>query len=194
MPDHISHLPTTNEGFVALYEYASPTLLAFFARRTLDAQTAADLTSETFAAAFAGRARFDAHRGSPLAWLWGIAQHQLDSYLRRAYVREAARRAVGITTPILTDEDIERVDSMVDLASIAARLKDALAELGRDQRRAVTLRVLEGLDYSAIAAELNCTESAARARVSRGLRQLATKLGPSSQSWHEAGGAHEHRC
>jgi DNA-directed RNA polymerase specialized sigma24 family protein len=42
-------------------------------RRTRDAELAADLTAETFAAALAARARFDPGRGSASAWLFGLA-------------------------------------------------------------------------------------------------------------------------
>ena len=39
------------EAFVALYREHAEALLVFFARRTLDAEAAADLTAETFAQA-----------------------------------------------------------------------------------------------------------------------------------------------
>jgi DNA-directed RNA polymerase specialized sigma24 family protein len=46
------------EAFGEFYDRHAEPLLGFFARRTWDAQEAADLTAETFAAAFASRRRY----------------------------------------------------------------------------------------------------------------------------------------
>jgi DNA-directed RNA polymerase specialized sigma24 family protein len=43
---------------------------------------------------------------------------------------------------------------------------------GAIERRAVGLRIVDGLSYAEVAARLNCSEDAARAHVSRGLRGL----------------------
>ena len=56
-------------------------------RRTRNAELAADLTAETFAAALVARARFDPGRGSASAWLYGIALNKLARVERRAKER-----------------------------------------------------------------------------------------------------------
>jgi len=72
------------ELFVAFYDHHARRLLAFFVRRTFDAQVAADLTAETFAQAFAARARFRGPGpGSAAAWLQTIAGRQLNRVRRR---------------------------------------------------------------------------------------------------------------
>lgn len=53
---------------------------------------------------------------------------------------------------------------------------DALAQLPEHQRAAVALRVLDGRAYSQIAAELCCSQIAARKRVSQGLLSLRRQL------------------
>jgi RNA polymerase sigma-70 factor (ECF subfamily) len=55
-------------------------------------------------------------------------------------------------------------------------VRAALSGLPEDQREAVTLRVIEGRPYREVAEELGCTETTARARVSRSLRRIATRL------------------
>jgi RNA polymerase sigma-70 factor (ECF subfamily) len=71
-------------GFSRLYRTTAQDLVVFFARRTYDAQAAADLMAETFAKAYLGRRRF---RGSTeeeaRAWLFGIARRRLAMYVRR---------------------------------------------------------------------------------------------------------------
>jgi RNA polymerase sigma-70 factor (ECF subfamily) len=165
------------EAFVAVYrEHAEP-LLVFFARRTLDAEAAADLTAETFAQALASRRRFRDHGGGPAPWLYGIAQHQLSHYYRRGQADAKARERVGMPSRAdLSDDDLLRIEELIDLGSTARDVRRAMADLPPSLRDAVALRVVEAQPYAAIAAELGCTEQAARLRVSRGLRRLATTI------------------
>jgi RNA polymerase sigma-70 factor (ECF subfamily) len=62
------------------------------------------------------------------------------------------------------------------LDGLDAELRQALAELPAEQRQAVVLRVLGDLPYGAIASRLDCTSTAARIRVSRGLNRLRARL------------------
>ena len=59
-------------SFELFYLHHVDTLLGFFARRTGDPELAADLTSETFAAALAGRRRYKPEAGAAGAWLFGM--------------------------------------------------------------------------------------------------------------------------
>jgi RNA polymerase sigma factor (sigma-70 family) len=164
------------DGFVALYEARAREVLGFFARRTFDAQTAADLTAETFAAAFADRHRFDPTVGDEGAWLFGIARNLLGHYLRTRRVDRAARAKLGLPDRTLSTDDLERVEALIDFAEVGRRVHAALAMLAVDQREAVVLRVVDGLSYSDIAGRLGWSEQTVRARVSRGLRDLAIRL------------------
>jgi RNA polymerase sigma factor (sigma-70 family) len=163
-------------AFSALYDGRAEDVLRFFARRTLDAQLAADLTAETFAIAVASRGSFDPARGDVGAWLFGIARHQLARYVRTRKVERAARRRVGFPERSLSGADLERVEALIDFADVGRRVKVALGGLKRDQREAVVLRVIDGLGYADVADRLGCSEQAARARVSRGLRELGLRL------------------
>ena len=57
-----------------------------------------------------------------------------------------------------------------------ARAEAALFALPEDNRRAVELRILQGLDYPAIAAQIGESEATARKRVSRGLERMRACL------------------
>jgi RNA polymerase sigma-70 factor (ECF subfamily) len=165
------------ETFVALYREHAQALLVFFARRTLDAEAAADLTAETFAQALAARHRFRDRGDGPAPWLYGIAQHELAHYYRRGKAGARARQRVGMPARAeLSDDDLQRIEELIDLATTATEVRRALAALPPSLRDAVALRIVESQPYSAVAAELGCTEQAARLRVSRGLRQLATTI------------------
>lgn len=165
------------ESFVALYQEHAEGLLAFFARRTLDAEAAADLTAETFAQALASRLRFRDHGQGAAPWLHAIAQHQLSHYYRRGRASAKARERLGMPARAeLSSDDLQRIEELIDLGEVAGEVRRAMAELPRSIRDAVALRIVEAQPYTAIAAELGCSEQAARLRVSRGLRRLATTI------------------
>ena len=151
-------------------------MLRYFARRTLDAGVAFDLTAETFAEAFASRGRFDPSRGDAVAWLFGIAQHELGSYLRRLTVERRARKRLGVGEHSLSEADFERIEAMIDFAAVGRQLRSALQTLPSEQREAVVYRVIDELSYEQIAERIGCSQDAARARVSRGLRLLGRTL------------------
>src|SRR6185312_15718226 len=105
-------------AFLALYDDEAEALLRFFVRRTLDPQVAADLTAESFLQAFASRATFDPARGSPGAWLFGIARHHLASYLRAARVEHAATERFRVELGELSSADYERIEALIDFAEV----------------------------------------------------------------------------
>jgi RNA polymerase sigma factor (sigma-70 family) len=163
-------------AFVALYRLHSPAVVAFLLRRTGDPDVAADLTAETFAAALAGVQRFDPARGPAVAWLFGIARHQLALWQRRGRVDERARRRMGMERLEPTPAALERLVATAERESTAVALREALDELPAEQRTAVTARVVDGRGYDDIAAESGTSEPAARQRVSRALARLRAGL------------------
>jgi RNA polymerase sigma factor (sigma-70 family) len=162
--------------FVELYRRHAEDVLRYFARRTLDPEAAAELTAETFAEAFASRARYRDTGVDGVAWIYGIARHQLGRFFRSGRIDAAARRKIGLPPRPLPLEDYERIEELVDFAPIRQALAEALETLHEDQREALRLRVIDGLSYPEVAARLQCAEAAARQRVSRGLRRLALTL------------------
>lgn len=159
------------DDFAALYRKHEDAVLAFHLRRVSSAETAADLTAETFARALEGRARFDEDRGEVRGWLFGIARNVLVTSLERGRVEDVARTRLGMEPLVLDDADLARIDELSGFDAEAA-----LAALPEDQATAVRGRVLHEADYTQLASELECSESVARQRVSRGLRHLRTTL------------------
>jgi RNA polymerase sigma-70 factor, ECF subfamily len=158
--------------FRELYDRLADDLLAYFFRRVMDAEVAADLLAETFAVAFEKRGRFR-DTGSPgAAWLYGIASRELSHWYRRRAVELRAVRRLEITIPVLDDESIARIEALADSSERRAAMAAALTRLPAAQRTAVELRVVEELGYAEIATRLSCTEGAARTRVHRGLARL----------------------
>lgn len=165
------------DAFAELYERHVDDVLRYFVRRTGCAQTAADMTAETFASALVSRRRFRDTGAPGRAWLFKIAQRQLSRFVRTEKVSERARRRAGMRPLILGEDDLERVERLVDFESLSEVVRDALTNLPATQSEAVLLRIGEGMAYREVAARLGCSESAARVRVSRGLSKLADELG-----------------
>jgi RNA polymerase sigma factor (sigma-70 family) len=162
--------------FAELYRRHAEDLLRYFARRTLDPEAAAELTAETFAQAFASRTTYRDTGANGVAWLYGVARHQLGRFFRSGRVDRAARRRLGMPERELPPADYERIEDLVDFAPIRGALEEALGTLRDEQRDALRLRVIEELPYPEVARRLACTEQNARQRVSRGLRRLALVL------------------
>lgn len=163
-------------AFSTFYGRNAEQVAAFFYRRIACPHTAADLTAETFAAAMTSLKKFKPDRGTAKAWLFGIAHNQLRQWARKGRVADSARRRLGIQTPMLMPEDIERIETLVDFEPQRLAIKAALAELNEPIRDALMLRVADELPYEEVARRLGCTVGAARVRVSRGLAKLEEAL------------------
>src|SRR3954452_18908470 len=167
-------LPLSSNDISDLYRAHARDLLVYFTRRVYDPEVALDLVAETFAAAFSVRDQFRGQeRDQALAWIYGIAHHQLGRYFRKGAVERRALAKLGVEVPAMSDVEYERVIELTGLEQLRGHVRDALEQLPLDQRRAVELRVVEERAYSAVAEEMGISEQAARARVSRGLRTLA---------------------
>jgi RNA polymerase sigma-70 factor, ECF subfamily len=173
-----SHCPSIGPAdFSAFYAEHAERVLVFHARRCLDADLAVDLMAETFAQALASRRRF---RGTTdaeaAAWLFGIARNQLANFFRRGRAERMALRRLGIQVPDVAEDDLERIEALADFDAMRGQLADQLDGLSAEQRTALRMRIVDELEYSEVARRLQVSEEAARARVSRGLRQLANAL------------------
>src|SRR3954469_365239 len=127
-------------AFRELYDRWADKLLAYFYRRTLDPEVAADLLAETFAVAFARRRRFRDVGRPGATWLYGIAAKELSHWFRRQEVERRAGRRLGIEVPPLDDESIARIEATADADEHRAALTTALEQISGAEREAVHLR------------------------------------------------------
>jgi RNA polymerase sigma factor (sigma-70 family) len=162
------------EAFAAFYRRHLPLVLTFCLRQTGSREAAADLTGEVFASALASCSRYEPRYHSAAPWLLGIARNKLLDSHRRGRIENAARRRLGVARLELDDDDLARVD---ELAALSERPAVSLVEaLPSDERAAVRARIVDEREYADIAAELECSESVVRKRVSRGLARVRQQL------------------
>ena len=167
---------TDPEAFGTFYDRRHAAVVRYFLFHTGSHHLAVELTAETFAQALASLDRYDPRRGSGGGWLFGIAAHQFHRFLRRGEVDQRHRRRLRVVTPSATIDEVERAVERADAHLLLPQLTLALSELSDVLRAAVLLRIGADLPYAEVAERLGCSESAARLRVTRGLRQLVATM------------------
>jgi RNA polymerase sigma factor (sigma-70 family) len=160
------------DSFAEFYRRHARQLAGWLMRATGDAEAAADLTAETFAAALAARRRYKPERAAPGTWLYGIAAHKLNDWRRRGYAEDRARRRMRMERIELTDEDVRELEYLAGEITAV----DILEDLPGDQRAALRARLVEERDYGEIAGAEGVSEAVIRQRVSRGLAGLRRRM------------------
>ena len=169
--------PIGPADFAAFYSEHAGRVLRFHLRRCPDADVAVDLMAETFVQALASRRTFRGTTHAEAAsWLFGIARNQVANFLRRGRAERMALRRLGTQTSGVVEDDLAWIAERADIDAIGARVADQFDRLSAEQRSAVRMRIVDELEYPEVAQRLQVSEQAARARVSRGLRELATTL------------------
>ena len=92
-------------------------------------------------------------------------------------MQDDARRRLGISPLELLDDDLARVE---ELAALGGAALAAVGDLPESERAAVRARVVDERPYGEIAAELRCSQSVVRQRVSRGLARVRAQLSKGS--------------
>lgn len=153
-------------GFLELWRQLQPRLLRFL--RALNCDDPDDVASETWLQVVRDLPRFSGGEEDFRRWLFTVGRHRAIDYAR------ARQRRPTIPVPQLpavADDDL--VEDQVLHAMSARQAVKLLAALPADQAEAVALRVLAGLDTSAVADILNKSPGAVRVALHRGLRSLA---------------------
>jgi len=161
--------------FEEVYRGNVSALTAYFARRCVDPQAVADLTSETIVRAAAGFDGFDPGRGSARAWLFGIARHVYAGYCEQtSNGRVAVARLAGMTD--LPADEIDELTDRIDAQRAGRELLERCRGLPELERAAVELVDLDGLTPKEGAAALGVGRGVLRMRLSRGRARLRKEL------------------
>lgn len=147
----------------------------FVARRTADPQAVADLTADVFLAAIGAAARYDPQRGSPSAWLVGIAYRVVAAEQRRsargfrAFARFAGQRE-------LESDAIADFEDLLDSNRLGRKVHEELRVLSTRDRALLELTAVDGLSTVEAAQALGLHPATARVRLHRMKQRLRTKL------------------
>lgn len=157
--------------FEAVYRANVAGVTAFFARRCLEPQSVADLTSETFVEAIASLGSFDPDRGGVRAWLFGIARHVYARHCQQAAGgKQAAAELAGHRE--LAEDEIEELAARIDDQRAGRELLSRLTRLPELERAALELVDLVGLAPREAARALDVSPAALRVRLFRARTRL----------------------
>jgi RNA polymerase sigma-70 factor (ECF subfamily) len=134
-----------------------------------DRELADDVAQEAFVRAWRHAATFDARRGRVPTWLLTIA--------RNVAIDRARFRAATPVDPAVIASQLDRVerDAIPDVGE-RERLREAIATLPEDQRRALMLAVYAGRTAREIAQLENVPLGTAKTRIRTAMRKLRETL------------------
>jgi RNA polymerase sigma-70 factor, ECF subfamily len=157
---------TNRLDFEALYRSSRDDVYAYVATLVRDRASAEDVTAVAFERALRRRATFRLQRGSPRAWLFGIARNAALDELRRRK-RQAVLTADPEDTagPAAAEDDADRTLRR-------ATVRAALADLPPRDREIVALKFHAGLTNGELARVLGVSESNAGTLLHRAVAKL----------------------
>ena len=159
----------TFDEVVTQYEAEIYRFVLRLARNRADAD---DLFQETLLKAYRAFGRLDGtanHR----AWLYKIATNTFLSDRRKLGREGPLDDTQAEQVPAAPTDDAARLDAR----DLLREVETAVAALPPKQRVALIQRKHHGLEYAEIAANLRCSEAAARASVHEALRKLRERFG-----------------
>ncbi len=154
-------------AFEELVDRFTPRLRYYITKLIDDSHAADDVLQEVWTAAFQGLPRLRDIRMSS-SWLYRTARHCAMQQLRRSGRMLTANIDVKEIEQQANEYTFEEVD--------AARVHEALDELGPTHREVLVLRILEEMNYEQIALIVGCNIGTVRSRIHYARRALQTSL------------------
>jgi RNA polymerase sigma-70 factor (ECF subfamily) len=176
-PGDLRRIATDPDAFEAFYREHVEAVQRFVARRVDDRDRAADLTAEIFLAAIASAGAYRPGRGTPVAWLFGVARNVVADD-RRCQAREHRAHGEIVGRRLLDDDDLARIEARLDAAARSRALYAALATLPESERAVLELVAVDDLPVAQAAAALGIRPVTARVRLHRARRSLRAQLAP----------------
>jgi RNA polymerase sigma-70 factor (ECF subfamily) len=151
--------------FERLYRSSRDDVYAYAAGMLRDRGAAEDVAAATFERAYRKRGRFDPRRGSPRAWLFGIARNAALDELRR----RSRQAELGVDPLDPASVEHHGHDERGELRLL---LSAALARLSGAERELIALKFFAGLSNQEIARLLGTSESNAGTKLHRTVTKL----------------------
>ena len=182
------------DAFLEFYRRHQGGLYRFALHMSARPESAADVVQETFLTLIRHSAKFDQEKGSPGAFLYGIARNHLrklhekeSRYVQLLEEGESSRSSDWNAVPGHSNgkghspvnlPKAETVLEGLERTEIEDLLRDAVLTLPEHYREPVTLCDLEGKSYIEAAALLACPVGPVRSRLNRARSILLEKLRP----------------
>lgn len=154
-------------AFDVLFVRHAPAVRGYLGQLLKSAQTADDLTQQTFLSLVRSRGRFIAgHRFKP--WLYAIATNAARDALRRGHTESLTDDGALPDSPAEPAPESDR--------GLKRQVLAALHQLPLAQREAIFMHRFEGLSFADIAQAAGVPESTVKVRAHRGYQRLRELL------------------
>ena len=157
--------------FERLYRANVDAVTAYFARRSAEPQVVADLTADTFVAAITSFGSFDPRKGTPRAWVFGIARRVYAAHCETYRQQQHKIQRLAGRRDLDQDQVAELLDR-IDAERAGRHLLAGLALLPERDRAVVELVDIAGLRPNEAAAALGLPPGTARMRLMRARARL----------------------
>jgi RNA polymerase sigma-70 factor, ECF subfamily len=163
-------------AFDAVYEQIAASVFGIVRRVIRDTAQSEEVTQDVLLEVWRTAAKFEARRGSAMAWVMTLAHRRAVDRVRSVQKEsERERRAASAHVPY--DEVTEAVESSVERERVR-RCLNALTEL---QRESVTLAYYAGYTYGQVASLLGVPTGTVKTRMRDALVRLRDCLGVTAE-------------
>ncbi len=162
------------EAFGELYDQTAARVFGLVRRLVVDPAQAEEVTQDVYLEIWQTAPRYDASRGSAIAWLFTLAHRRSVDRIRASQAARDRDLRIGAR-----DLDVP-VDTVAEAAEIRVeheRVIGALGGLSELQRECVSLAYYGGLTQSEIADRLEVPLGTVKTRLRDGMIRLRTALG-----------------
>ncbi len=150
-----------------LHDRHAPELWRFAMRLTRDPQVAEDVVQEALLRAWRDPGLTSRSEAASRAWLYTVVRHLVVDRWRSAAARHETT-VESVAEPGVTDRTAEVLDRWL--------VTEAIGQLSRQHREAVTAAYYEGASIADISARLGIPEGTVKSRLHYGLRSLRLAL------------------
>jgi len=164
-------------AFAELYDRISSRVLGLVIRLLRDRAQSEEVTQEIFLEIWQSASRFDAQRGSGMAWVLTMTHRRAVDRIRSAQKSHERDVKIGIRD---VERDFDSVAESVEIRVENERVKRALGRLTPLQREAVILAYYGGYTHSEMAQILGIPLGTVKTRLRDGMIRLRDELGVTS--------------
>jgi RNA polymerase sigma-70 factor, ECF subfamily len=163
------------ESFARLFDGTSPYVNGLARRILGDREAAEEVVMEVYVQAWQQSGRYERSRGAPLSWLLNLTRSRAIDRLRARSSRDRECEESLKEEPIDFAETADPAEHAL-IAERHRRVRDALARLSTDERRALELAYFGGFSHTEIAAALGLPLGTVKTRIRLGLLRLERLL------------------
>lgn len=164
-------------AFAEVYDRISARVLGLVTRLLRDRAQSEEVTQEVFLEIWQQAGKFDANRGSGMAWVLTMAHRRAIDRIRSSQKSHERDLKIGIRD---MERDFDGVSESVEIRVENERVKRAMSRLTPLQREAVILAYYGGYSHSEMAQILGIPLGTVKTRLRDGMIRLRDELGVTS--------------